>query len=305
MFLRVRLIASTVAVTLESVVSSMRNSIQVFIVASLLALSGCPDKEKHASIEAMNEGIKAAQLNSYSAAIKHLKKAIAKYPDNHQALYTLGQIYSDQGKWDEAVKSLEGAVRVKKNDAMYQMLLGIAEYNQGKGDVAQKYLEKAVELEERLARAHFYLGRVFEDKDQPQDAAKEWTRAAMLDPTYGKPFVYLGKLYLMWDMVPEAIRVLEQGKDRVLGDDLTNVFYYLGLAYDAEQNWDKSIEAYSAAIDAEKGNLDAKFQRGLAYAKKGDKRKGRTDLQEYVKAAGDNSYNMQEANKVLNTLIAE
>ena len=26
---------------------------------------------------------------------------------------------------------------------------------------------------------------------------------------------------------------------------------------------------------------------------------------EYVKAAGDNSYNMQEANKVLNTLIAE
>ena len=53
----------------------MRNSIQVFIVASLLALSGCPDKEKHASIEAMNEGIKAAQLNSYTAAIKHLKKA--------------------------------------------------------------------------------------------------------------------------------------------------------------------------------------------------------------------------------------
>lgn len=283
----------------------MRNSIQVFVVAGLLALTGCPDKERHASIEAMNEGIKAAQLNSYTAAIKHLKKAVAKYPDNHQALYTLGQIYSDQKKWDKAVEALEGAIRVKKDDAMYQMLLGIAEYNQGKADVAQKYLERAVEIEERLARANYYLGRVYRDKDQPQDAAEKWTRAAMLDPTYGKPFVSLGEMYLTWDMVSEAIRVLEQGKDTVLGDDLTNVFYYLGLAYDAEKKWDKSIEAYSSAIDAEKGNLDAKFQRGLAYAKKGNKSKGRTDLQEYVKAAGDNSYNMQEANKVLMTLIAE
>ena len=288
-----------------AVVYSMRISFFAIAIASLLALSGCPDKDKHASIEAMNEGIKAAQLNSYTKAIKQLEKAVKLYNDNHQAWYTLGQIYSDQKKWEEAVEALEEAVRAKKDDAMYQMLLGIAEYNQGKGEVAQKYLERAVELEERLARAHFYLGRVYEDKDQPQDAAKEWTRAAMLDPTYGKPFVYLGKMYLTWDMVSEAIRVLEQGKDYVLGEDLTNVFYYLGLAYDAEKKWDKSIEAYSAAIDAEKSNLDAKFQRGLAYAKKGDKGKARADLQEYVKAAGDNSYNKQEANKALMTLIAE
>ena len=111
-------------------------------------------------------------------------------------------------------------------------------------------------------------------------------------------------MYLMWDMVPAAIQVLSQG-DYVLGEDRTNVLYYLGLAHDAEQQWDKSIKAYSAAIDEDKSNLDAKFQRGLAYAKKGDKSKGRADLQEYVKAAGDNSYNKQEANKALMTLISD
>lgn len=283
----------------------MRVSLPILVAASLLLLTGCPDKDRHASIEKMNEGIKAAQLNSHTAAIKSLKEAVRLYPDNHQAWYTMGQIYFEQKKWDEAVGAFEEAVRAKKDDAMYQMRLGIAQYNQGKGEVAQKYLEKAIELEERLARAHFYLGRIYEDKDQPQDAAKEWTRAAILDPTYGKPFVFLGKMYLMWDMTDLAIQVLEQGKSYVLGEERTNVFYYLGLAYDSKKDWDKSIEAYSSAIDEEKGNLDAKFQRGLAYVKKGDKSKAREDLQEYVKAAGDNSYNKQEANKALMTVISE
>lgn len=257
------------------------------------------------SIEAMNKGIKAAQLNSYTAAQKELEKAVKLYPDNHRAWFTMGQIYSDQKKWEDAVRTLDEAVRIASDEPMYQMLLGIAHYEQGKGDAAQPFLEKAIALEDRLARAHFYLGRVFEDKDQPQDAAKEWTRAAMLDPTSGKPFVYLGKLYLMWDKVDQAIQVLEQGKEYVLDEEKTNVYYYLGLAYDAKKDWDKSIAAYSAAIDAEKSNFDAKFQRGLAYAAKGDTKKAREDLQEYVKAASDNSYNKQEANKALMKLIAE
>ncbi len=278
---------------------------QIFMLALLVSVAGCPDKDRHASIEAMNKGIKAAQLNSFTTATKHLKEATRLYPDNHQAWYTLGQIYSDQKKWEEAVEALNEAVRVKGNDAMYHMLLGIALYQQENRAVSATHLEKAVELEDRLARAHYYLGRIYEDRDEPEKAANEWSRAAMLDPRNGKPFVRLGKLYLMWDMIPEAIQVLEQGKDYVMGEDLTNVSYYLGLAYDAKKDWDKSIQAYSDAIDAEKSNFDAKFQRGLAYAQKGDKSKARADLQEYVKSAAENSYNKQEANKALMNLIAE
>lgn len=281
-------------------------ALQTFgFLALLIAVSGCPDKDRHASIEAMNKGIKAAQLNSYASAVKHLKEATRLYADNHQAWYTLGQIYSDEKKWEDAVNALNEAVRSKPDDPMYHMLLGIALYNQNQRQVAATHLEKAMQLEDRLARAHYYMGRVHEDNDDPEKAAKEWSRAAMLDPRNGKPFVSLGKLYLMWDMVPEAIRVLEQGSDYVMGEDHTNVFYYLGLAYDAQKEWDKAIEAYTKAIEAEKGNLDAKFQRGLAYAQKGDKKKARDDLQEYVKSANDNSFNKQEANKALMNLIAE
>lgn len=283
----------------------MRTFIYTFALVVLFVLSGCPNKDQHASVEEMNKGIKAAQMNSFTTAVKHLKEAIRLYPDNHQAWYALGQIYSDQKKWEEAVEALNEAVRIKGDDAMYHMLAGIALYQQGNRAVAATHLERAVKIEDRLARAHYYLGRIYEDKDEPENAAKEWSRAAMLDPRNGKPFVSLGRLYLMWDMVPQAIQVLEQGADYVLGEEKTNVFYYLGLAYDAQKEWDKSIEAYSSAIDAEKSNFDARFQRGLAYANKGDKTKAREDLQEYVKSANDNSFNKQEANKALMTLIAD
>jgi tetratricopeptide (TPR) repeat protein len=283
----------------------MRTLICTFALVVSFTLSGCPNHDQHESIEHMNEGIKAAQLNSFATAVKHLKEATRLYPDNHQAWYTLGQIYSDQKKWEDAVAVLNEAVRIKGSDPMYQMLAGIAHYQQGNRALAATHLEKAVQLEDRLARAHDYLGRVHEDNDEPEKAATEWSRAAMLDPTNGSPLVRLGRLYLTWDMVPQAIQVLEQGADFVLGEERTNVFYYLGLSYDASKEWDKSIEAYTNSIAAEKSNLDATFQRGLAYAQKGDKSKARADLQEYVKSAAENSYNKQEANKALMTLIAD
>ena len=289
----------------------MRAAHSLFIASAaafLLALSGCPNKELHSSIEEMNKGIEAAQSGSIDTGIKHLREATRLYPDNHQAWWNLGQIYIQGKKWDEAIEALGEAVRVKAKDPMYQMRLGIAYYESGNTSQAANHLEKAVELENRLATAYFYLGLVYENNDEPRKAAEAWTQAARIDPYEGRSFVRLGKLYLAWDMVDEAIKLLQLGSLHVKGKESTNVWYYLGLAYDSQSNWDSAIDAYSQAIDAERGNLDAKFQRGLSYVKKGDKRKARADLEEYVKSAGGtpgNNYNKQEANKVLFTLIAE
>lgn len=286
----------------------MRVANSVFVFTALLAILGCANKERNASIEEMNKGIEAARNNNYNTGITHLKEATRIYPENHQAWYTLGQIYADEKKWEEAIDALGEAVKHRGEDPMYQMRLGIVLYEFNKKDLAQTHLTKAVELENRLARAHYYLGQIHEDKDDAQNAASSWTLAAKLDPHWGKPFIRLGRLYLLWDMIPQAVSVLNQGTLHVMGDDRTDVFYYLGLAYDAQQDWDKAIQAYSQAIDADKANLDAKLQRGLAYARKGDKSKARADLQEYVKSAADTgaaSFTKQEANKALMTLLAE
>lgn len=278
------------------------------ILSAVLMLSfGCPDEQLHKSIDEMNKGIAAAQTGSVETAIDHLKESTRLYPDNHQAWWNMGQLYFQNKKWEEATDALSEAIRVNPDDPMYHMRLGIAYFEAGNTSQAGSHLEQAVELEDGLATAYFYLGVIYEGEDDPHKAAEAWSQAARLDPYEGRPFVRLGKLYLTWDMTSEAISVLQLGAQYVKGKELTNVLYYLGLAHDSQGDWDSAIDAYSQALDAERGNLEAKFQRGLAYVKKGDKRKARVDLEEYVKSAGgsDNNYNRQEANKVLFTLIAE
>ncbi len=286
----------------------MRAIASLFATIALIFVTGCPNEQLNASIEEMNKGIKAAQSGSTETAIKHLKEATHKYRDNHQAWWNLGQLYFQGKRWDEAIEAISEAVRLEGEDPMYQMRLGIAYYESGNTSQAATHLEKAVELENRLATAFFFLGLVYEDNDEPRKAAEAWSQAARVDPTEGRSFVRLGKLYLTWDMIPEAINVLRAGGEHVKGKERTNVFHHLGLAYDAQGDWDSAIDAYSQAIDAERGNLDARFQRGLSYIKKGDKSKARQDLDEYVKSAGGSAgsnYNKQEANKILFSLLAE
>lgn len=278
-------------------------------VAALVFLAGCPNEDKNSSIEANNKGVEAANRGSNATAIGHFKEAVRLYPQNHQAWYGKGQVEFKQKNYEDAAKSFEEAVRNKGDDAMYQMWAGIAHYRSGNLESAQTHLEEAVKLNPNLYRAYWYLGQVHRDEDRPKEAAEAWTKAATLNPYYGPPFVRLGELYLLWDKIDAAISVLEQGTLHVKeAVDLTNVHFYLGLAYEAKQDVDKAIEAYSKAIDLRKENLDARFQRGLLYAHKGDKGKAKGDLEAYIKAAGGDpmaQFNKTEANKVLLQMMAD
>ena len=181
---------------------------------------------------------------------------------------------------------------------MYQSQLGHSLFETDDISQAQVHLEQAVKLNDRLFKAHYYLGKIYERQDKPKEAAQSWTTSAMLMPFFGKPFIALGRLYLKWDMVPQAISVLDQGTLNVKDPgELTDIFYYLGLAFDAQKQYDKSIEAYTQALEVKADNVDAKLQRGFAYANKGDDANATKDLEEFVsQGGGGNAFNIQAAN---------
>lgn len=284
----------------------MRAAEFAFAVLVMLTASACPNQQLRQSIEQMNEGILAFEQGAHATARQHFEEAARIYPDNHEAWYYLGYTAREQNDWAKASEAFAEAVKVRKDEPMYQMFFGITLYDENKHSMAETYLEKAIELEPNLYRAYWYLGSIYAESDRPEEAAQQWTRAAMLNPQWGLPFVSLGKLYLSWDMVQEAIAVLEQGTQHVDSDQLSDVYYYLGLAADAQKNWDKAIDAYTQAIDkaksANRDNIEAKFQRGLAYLRKGDKDKARPDLEEVSKGSPD-PFTKQEANKALMELL--
>lgn len=280
----------------------MRAATVLFVSLALLAASGCANEQLNASIEHMNLGIEAFKNGSHGKAVEQFEEAAKGYPENHVAWYYLGQSYREQEQWEEAAEAFANAVKVKPDNAMYQMFLGISLYHAGKQSMASSYLEKAIQLEQRLYRAHWYLGGIYSDTERPQEAAQAWSLAATLNPEWGRPFVSLGRMYLRWDMVSEAITVLEQGKQHAETAQLPDIYYYLGMAYDSQKSWDKAIDAYTMAIDKareiNKDNVEARFQRGLAYVQAGDKDKARADLEEAAKSSPD-PFTTQEANRLI------
>lgn len=286
----------------------MRAAKIAFAGLVVLTVSACPDKQLHTSIEQMNEGIGKLQDGAHATALQHFEEAVRLYPDNHAAWYYLGATAREQNDWEKASEAFAEAVKIRKDEPMYQMHLGISLYQAEKNSLAEAYLEKAIELEPNLYQAYWYLGRIYAESERPEEAAQMWSRAAILNPQWGKPFVSLGNLYLRWDMIQESLAVLEQGTQHVTEtDELVEVYYALGMAYDAQKNWDKAIDAYTQSIDkarsANRDNIEAKFQRGFAYLRKGDKEKARPDLEEVSKGSSD-QFIKQESNKALMEIVA-
>lgn len=270
-----------------------------------LALVGCVNQEQNESIKAMNLGVEAANAQQYSVAERHLKDAVRIYPENHRAWYNLGQILAQQKEWEKAATAFGNAVKHSPEDAMYQYRLGRSLLMTGKLPLAETHLQQAVKLNDRLFKAHWYLGTVYDATDRPREAAASWTRSATLNPLFGPPFIDLGRLYITWDMVSQAISVLHQGSLNVKDiDRLSDIYYYLGLAYDRERDWAKAAEAFTKALDAQPDNIEAKLQRGFAYAELGKFEKAEKDLKEFIdRGGGGSAFNLQAANAQLGRLM--
>jgi tetratricopeptide (TPR) repeat protein len=246
----------------------------------------------------MNAGIEAAKAKAFGPAEKELEAATTLDPTNHQAAYALGQVYYDQKKYDKAIDAFTLAAKHEETQAMYHYKLGEAFYKSDKLDPAKKEFERALELNKRLFKAHWYLGRILASQGHPKEAASAWTQACLLNPGFGKPFIDLGRLYYTWDKLDEAVQVLTQGAHYARDpEDKTNIYYYLGMAYDGQKQFAKAAEAYQNAINEKKENIEARLQAGMAFANNGDKANAEKYLKEFLKMGGSsNQFNIQAAN---------
>ena len=284
-----------------------------FLGAALVAsIAACGSRDMNASIEKMNEGVEMYNQGQFTAAEKKFLEATGMEKDNHSAWYNLGQAREKLDKYKEAAEAFGEAVKISDGDAMYHYRYGkslvgedCTPSKESNLELAKTQLERAVKLNGRLYKAWECLGQIYALADEPKAAAEAWTKSASLNPYFGKPFIALGKLYIKWDKLQEAISVLDQGRLNVKDlSEQSDLLYHLGLAYEKQGNFDKAIEAYSQSIEKKSENLDARRQRGFAYAAKGDKEKAKVDLEAFVKAGGGgNAFELQAANERLMRLL--
>jgi tetratricopeptide (TPR) repeat protein len=156
-------------------------------------------------------------------------------------------------------------------------------------------------------RAHYYLGRIYREQDKPKEAATEFSAAIQANPRESGPYVAIGELYRKWDYTDEAIKVTSQGAANVPGqNEVSDIWYVLGMAYNDKSNFDKAIEAFDKSLESKRDNHKAKFQRGQAYFQKGDFVHAKRDLEDFSKSGGASlDFAKQQAQKMLMDIAAK
>jgi tetratricopeptide (TPR) repeat protein len=309
--------------------------VAVVPAALLLCLAGCPNDSRNQSVKAANEGAKAMGQNQWDTAIERYEKAIERWRDNHSAWYYLGYAQSRKNDWKKAVDAAEKAVQLAPGQAMYQMFYGLALYEKAKHTAAEQqaasvnkkaeeitpdlsgvsfekshqHLQEAIKLNPDLWRAHYYLGRIYRDGGKVKEAAEEFTKALQSVPSQAAPWVALADLYRSWDYTDQALQVATQGvAPNILPDsnESGDLWYVVGMAYDDKSLYEKSIEAYTKALELRRDLHVAKFQRGQAYYKLGNYPNAKRDLEEFSKTGGASvNFSKAQAAKMLMDIAAK
>jgi tetratricopeptide (TPR) repeat protein len=214
------------------------------------------------------------------------------------------QLWYGRALYEKAVKQAREDQARKENKKPEEIQVDLTTVNFEK---AQQHLEQAVKLNADMWRAHYYLGRIYRQQDKPKEAAQAFSKALMANPREQGPYVALGELYRKWDYSDEAIKVTSQGTVNVPGsNEVADIWYVLGMAYDDKSNYDKAIEAFEQAIEAKRDHHKAKFQRGQAYFRKGDHTKAKRDLEEFSKSGGTSlEFEKQQASRMLMDIMAK
>jgi tetratricopeptide (TPR) repeat protein len=303
--------------------------------ALLLCLAGCPNDSRNQSVKAANDGAKAMGANQWETAIERYQKAIERYRDNHSAWYFLAYAHSRKNDWKNTVEAAQNAVQLSPGTAMYQMFYGLALYEKAKQQAAEQqaasqnkkpeeiapdlsgvsfekalqHLQEAVKLNNELWRAHYYLGRIYRDGGKVKEAAEEFTKALQSVPPQAAPWVALADLYRAWDYTDQALAVATQGTaPNILPDsnEAGDLWYVVGMTYDDKSLYEKSIEAYTKALEYRRDLHVAKFQRGQAYYKLGNYPNAKRDLEEFSKTGGASvSFSKAQASKMLMDIAAK
>jgi tetratricopeptide (TPR) repeat protein len=168
------------------------------------------------------------------------------------------------------------------------------------GRAGRRELELDHERRERTRRR----GRAPEHAHGPEPEGRVHRRHGQ-----AAPWVALAELYRAWDYTEQALAVATQGAaPNILpdGNEAGQLWYLVGMAYDDKSLFEKSIEAYTKAVEQRRDLHQAKFQRGQAYYKMGNYPNAKRDLEDFSKTGGASvNFEKAQASKMLMDIAAK
>jgi tetratricopeptide (TPR) repeat protein len=163
--------------------------------------------------QAIDEGNNARDNRNYVAAEFAYRRAQNLKSKDARAIYGLGNIYSDQQRWEEAEKSYRQAISLEPESPEAYIALSFVLSQPIPGtSLSERYTEaqtmarKAIQLDPKNAIAYDQLGTSLELSGQiGAETQSAYQRAIKLDPNFASAYAHLGRLLRRKGLVKESV----------------------------------------------------------------------------------------------------
>lgn len=134
--------------------------------------------------EALNNlGQSLVRLNRVSEAVPRFERAVVLSPNKSPFHFNLAHAVGLLGQWDRAIAEYRTAVRLFPDDYVAQYNLGSALHKKGDDQAAIPEFQRAIELAPGEASFHLSLGTSLEQVGRAADAAREYEIYLEMAPT--------------------------------------------------------------------------------------------------------------------------
>ncbi|RJO64629.1 MAG: tetratricopeptide repeat protein [Candidatus Omnitrophota bacterium] len=176
-----------------------------------------------------------------------LERASVREPKNISIYKTLGMMYLQQKRFKEAEKTYRSILALAPDDNEAHFYLGSVYSELGNNAGAIEELKQALQLKADYHEALNFLGYLYvEQNTNLQEAERLIKKAVELQPDNGAYIDSLGWLYFKKGRAKDALKELERAKDLlsdpVIYDHLGDVYFKLNDFKNAKTSWQESLK---------------------------------------------------------------
>ncbi len=226
-------------------------------------------------------------MGKVDEAVHELQELAKRFSNDESALITLGDIYREQGKYEQAVEAYGEAISrmhpLENTDWPLFYARGIAYERAGMWNAAEKDFEAALKLEPDQPDVLNYLGYSWLISGKNMAKAKEYIETA-LTARPDDPHIIdsMGWAHYLLGEYEEAVSFLERAatlmpQDVTVNDHLGDVYWRVGRKMEAEFQWKRALTFKPETVDAER--IREKLANGLPDAKHATKREAQNHMQ--------------------------
>ena len=205
--------------------------------------------------------------DEFAEAERLLREVLEEDSSIVDAHHTLGELYFEQGRLEEAVEAYSASIPLKPDDPYAYIFATDALVGLGRLQEAEKTVRDGLELVGENAQLYFLLGDVSRRQGDLDDAIVAFLRCLEINPDGASSRGGLAQAYFHLDRLDEAESYARAALE--LNDQLIGVHAVLAEIHDQRGEATAAVREYLQEIEIVPEDIAAHFNLAMVYRKMG------------------------------------